>query len=86
MENNLGDIFEFSFHKWTQMARKVKKKSVFRAHKGTNWKNVNSKHGYKRVKLPGTNRYILTPMSGNEKATKKMIGTQLGRHSSFFKK
>lgn len=83
--DNLGEFFEFSFHKWNSFEKKMKKKSIARAHKGTNWKQLKAKVGYKRVKMPGTKRYLLVRQSPTEKIVRSQIGKQLGRHSHMFK-
>ena len=84
-KDNLGDIFETTFTKWTSHEKRLKKKAVRRAHRGTNFKSLDPKKGYKRIKVPGSNRYVRIPLSPGERTTKKLIGGQLGRKGSLFK-
>jgi len=60
----------------TRPDRIKKKKSLRKAHKGTNFKLVQPRSGFKRVKIG--DRYVLVKMSSDEKNTKKKVGHKLG--------
>lgn len=73
--------YEESLQRWTELEKKLRKRASRRAHKGTNWKSVKARQGYKRYKLPGTKRYIIVRLSTAEKSTKKLLGRRLGKSS-----
>jgi hypothetical protein len=71
-------ILETVFHKWTSFDKRAKKKAIRRAHKGSNWGSTKAREGYKRVKIPGTKRYVLVKQSAMERITKRKVGHGLG--------
>lgn len=75
---NLDIILETVFTKWTSFDKRMKKRDIRRSHKGTNWGSTRAREGYKRVKIPGTKRYILVKQSAMERITKKKVGHGLG--------
>jgi hypothetical protein len=77
-KEDLDFILESVFHKWTSFDKVAKKKAIRRSHKGTNWNSTRAREGYKRVKIPGTKRYILVKQSAMERVSKKKIGHGLG--------
>jgi len=74
---------EIHFRKWNPNEKRIKKKSIRKARRGTNFKLLKPKKGHKRIKLTGTNRYIRVPMSSTEKIAKKKIGQRLGKNPLF---
>jgi hypothetical protein len=60
--------------------RKIRRKKIKRAHKGTNWNTSVPKAGFKRVKVG--KRYVRVRMSSNERLMKKRVGKMLG-HKKF---
>lgn len=61
---------KFNPRKLTRPVRRKIKKARFRAHRGTNWKLLKPRKGYKRVKVPGTKRYIFVRLKQKEKFSK----------------
>ena len=76
---NFKDYFEIHFRKWSASERFQKKKKLKKGKRGTNFKQVLPKKGYKRIKLTGTNGFIRVRMTPTEKRVKKIIGTKLGK-------
>jgi hypothetical protein len=85
MFDEIFESYEESFRKWTELEKTLRKRSLRRAHKGTNWNSLKPKSGFKRYKVPGTKRYLLVRQSVTEKSTKRIIGRKLGK-SSFLRK
>jgi hypothetical protein len=78
-------IQEVVFQKQSSIEKRLRKKALRRAHRGTNWKFLEPREGYLRFKIPGTKRYVLKRMSPTQRVTKKQIGRGLGIRSHLFK-
>ena len=76
IENLMYD--ELYFQKWNFSEKRDKKKRTKARRRGTNFKQLKAKKGYKRIKLSGTNRYVRVPMTANEKMKRKVVGRKLG--------
>lgn len=80
---DVEDVFDESaptfFKKRTATQKRMIKNQRKKAHRGTNWKTVKSKKGYKRVKI-GKNKYVRVKMSLNERRNKKRTGKFLGKN------
>lgn len=76
---------KFSPHKRMKVERIKNKRSRRRAHKGTNWKLTKPRKGFKRVKLPGTKRYIFIRLKQNERSSKKRLMRAVGKRKEFRK-
>lgn len=83
--NKLASYLEYEFHKWSQTEKRLKKKAIRRAHRGTNWKHTKPKRNFKRFRIKGTDRYVLRMMSPTERQMKKRIGRTLGRRKDLRK-
>jgi len=57
--------------------KRLHKRMLRRAHRGTNWKNVVPKAGFKRVKVG--KRYVRVRMKATERIMKKRLGKILGK-------
>lgn len=64
-------------HRWSVDERKAKKKSLKKAHKGTNFKLLRPKEHFKRIKIG--NQYVIMPMSSTERNTRKKVGRAVGK-------
>lgn len=85
MNEQLHNYLEYEFRKWSQTDKRLKKKAIRRAHRGTNWKHVKPKRNFKRFRIKGTDRYVLRMMSPTERQMKKRIGRTLGRRKDLRK-
>lgn len=85
LNNKLTNYLEYEFRKWSQTDKRLRKKAIRRAHRGTNWKYVKPKRNFKRFRIKGTDRYILRMMSPTERQVKKRIGRTLGRRKDLRK-
>ena len=77
---------KFTPHKRSKVMRRKTKKARRRAHKGTNWKLIKPRKGYKRVKLTGTKRYVFLRLKPNERVSKKRLMRTVGKRKDFRKK
>lgn len=73
------EYFEIHFRKWSASERYKKNKRLKKGRRGTNFKQLNPKAGYKRIKMSGTNRYIRVRMTPTEKRVKKVVAKKLGK-------
>jgi len=82
---NVNNYSEISVvpHKRTRLARRRVRKQRFLAHRGTNWKSVKPKAGFKRVKIG--KMYIRVRMGGNEKNIRRLVGRAVGKQSARFR-
>lgn len=85
LNNKLTHYLEYEFRKWSQTDRRLRKKAIRRAHRGTNWKYTKPKRNFKRFRIKGTDRYVLRMMSPTERQVKKRIGRTLGRRKDLRK-
>ena len=76
---------KFTPHKLTKPVRRKIKKSRKRAHRGTNWKTLRPRTGFKRVKMPGTKRYVLVRLGQKERYSKKKLMRLVSRRPEFKK-
>jgi hypothetical protein len=77
---NLGELFEITFHKRTPYEKRMVKRKIRRARRGTNWKVLNKgagRPGYVRKKNGKVYKFIR--MSEQQRYMKKRVGRQLGR-------
>jgi len=70
---------EVFFRKWSPAERLHKKKASKRNRRGTNFKTLKPKKGFKRIKMAGTNQFIRVRLSTTEKRTKKVVAAKLGK-------
>lgn len=70
-------------HKRGRNERRLRKKQRRLAQRGTNFKSVKPKKGFKRVKIG--NRYVRVRMGANERKVKKLVGRAVGRKSRIFR-
>lgn len=77
---------KFIPHKRMKSVKVKTKKARRRAHKGTNWKITRPRKGFKRVKLPGTKRYIFVRLKQKERVSKKRLMTAVGKRKDFRRK
>lgn len=78
LNEELLQSYQESLQRWTEFEKKLRKRASRRAKKGTNWKSLRAKKGYKRYKLPGTKRYVIMRLNISEKSSKKIMGRKLG--------
>lgn len=77
---NLGELFEITFHKRTPYEKRMVKRKIRRARRGTNWKVLNKgigRPGYVRKKNGKVYKFVR--MSEQQKYMKKRVGRMLGR-------
>lgn len=76
-------INEIFLTRQNRQQKKRRKRMSKIAHKGTNWKTVKPKAGFKRVKIGRT--YIRIRETSDERTMKKRIGTMLGNRKDLRK-
>jgi len=69
--------------KQSRNQRRLRKRQRRLAQRGTNFKSVKPKKGFKRVKIG--NRYVRVRMGSNERKVKKLVGRAVGRKSRIFR-
>jgi hypothetical protein len=77
---------KFIPHKRSKVVKRKTKRARRRAHKGTNWKIIKPRRGFKRVKLPNSKRYVLVRLKQNEKASKRRLMRAVGKRKDFKEK
>jgi hypothetical protein len=77
---------KFIPHKRTRPIKIKTKRARRKAHKGTNWKLTKPRKGFKRIKLPGTKRYIFVRLKQKERFSKKRLMRAVGKRKDFRKK
>jgi len=70
-------------HKQTRQEKRMQKKQRRLARRGTNFKSVQPKKGFKRVKIG--NKYIRVRMTTTEKIAHKAIGRAVGKKLRLFR-
>jgi len=85
LRDYVSEALKVAFKKWTTSERKKKKRSLKKAHRGTNYNTKKPRKGYLRVKAPGGKSYIYKRLTGKEKVTKKRVGKRLGEQQQRFK-
>jgi hypothetical protein len=76
---NLGELFEITFHKRTPYEKRMVKRKIRRARRGTNWKVLNKgigRPGYVRKKNGKVYKFVR--MSEQQRYMKKRVGRMLG--------
>lgn len=76
---------KFTPHKLTKPVRRKIKKSRKRAHRGTNWKTLKPRTGFKRLKMPGSKRYVLVRLGQKERYSKKKLMRLVSKRKEFKK-
>lgn len=77
---NLGELFEITFHKRTPYEKRMVKRKIRRARRGTNWKILNKgigRPGYVRKKNGKVYKFVR--LSEQQRYMKKKVGRLLGR-------
>jgi hypothetical protein len=76
---NLGELFEITFHKRTPYEKRMVKRKIRRARRGTNWKVLNKgvgRPGYVRKKNGKVYKFVR--LSEQQRYMKKRVGRMLG--------
>lgn len=74
-----------AFHRKSAKDRRLVKKAKKRNHRGSNFKTVKAKPGWKRVKV-GEKKYVRVRMTSAERVIKKRVGKALGHAAKRLKK
>lgn len=76
---------KFIPHKLTKPVKRKIKKTRKKAHRGTNWKTLKPRTGFKRVKLPGSKTYVLVRLKQKERYSKKKLMRLVAKRKDFKK-
>lgn len=77
-------LTEIFFRKRTKSEKRLVKKAKRIRHRGTDWKNIKPKKGYKRVRVG--RHYVRVKLHPSERMTKKRVGRALGKNARRLKK
>ena len=83
LSNYLTEIY---FRKRTKPERRKIKRARIKSRRGTDFKSVKPKEGYKRVKDASGRHYTHVRLKSNERISKKKVGKALGKQARRLKK